>query len=535
MGAYVINILLNKWGSETVTGDRKASKPNLVAFKNTVQAVKLLKKHIDNKSKIAVHCDVDVDGIGSGYILKKFLKSQGANNNIYIINKEREHGVSQKHVDFFNKHKVDLIVILDSSSNEIETIKQFNCDVLVVDHHEINHGDTYIKNENEYIIVNNMIDNMEVGEIKEWISSLGNKDSSIIEPYKADERMSGGLVLYELLRVYQYAYDIGPALENLRLYQWVGITLFSDSILLANERNQWYIEKSVQSMQVEGSIKTIIKELNPYKSKMDKSLINYTLAPIINKAIRAGASAEALDIVMNRPAAILSLNKYKEEQEKALGIIRKDIVYREEYIMENMTGRDISRNYYGVIASRICGDYNKNVVVYVVKNGIAEGSFRGRYPGVDYRNVFVDYHKEAYAQGHKVAFGFKVREDKLKGIMEKLQDIENVYENRIYLTAGDIDKEYRGINHIDDIDEFKRQGNLWKMAVGNSKVSSMEQIEIVTSVRNVRMISQRGKLYMYEALGIECKAFEIIESSLVSIYPEYSSEIEVYLRNYKLN
>ena len=92
----MINILLNKWGSETVTGDRKASKPNLVAFKNTVQAVKLLKKHIDNKSKIAVHCDVDVDGIGSGYILKKFLKSQGANNNIYIINKEREHGVSQK-------------------------------------------------------------------------------------------------------------------------------------------------------------------------------------------------------------------------------------------------------------------------------------------------------------------------------------------------------------------------------------------------------------------------------------------------------
>ena len=108
-------------------------------------------------------------------------------------------------------------------------------------------------------------------------------------------------------------------------------------------------------------------------------------------------------------------------------------------------------------------------------------------------------------------------------------------ENRTYLTVGDIDKEYRGINHIDDIDEFKRQGNLWKMAVGNSKVSSMEQIEIVTSVRNVRMISQRGKLYIYEALGIECKAFEIIESSLVSIYPEYSSEIEVYLRNYKLN
>ena len=49
-------------------------------------------------------------------------------------------------------------------------------------------------------------------------------------------------------------------------------------------------------MQVEGSIKTIIKELNPINLRW-MSLINYTLAPTINKAIRAGASAEALDIV----------------------------------------------------------------------------------------------------------------------------------------------------------------------------------------------------------------------------------------------
>ena len=77
----------------------------------------------------------------------------------------------------------------------------------------------------------NTLDNPSSLEIKELYKSLnGNTEENQLTSYKSDDRMSCGLVVYELLRIYQYIYHLGDVLENLRLYQWSGVTLFTDSI-----------------------------------------------------------------------------------------------------------------------------------------------------------------------------------------------------------------------------------------------------------------------------------------------------------------
>ena len=533
------DLLLQRWGSDIVVGDREAPKPSLIGFLNTEKAVEMLRKHIRRNSRIAVHCDVDVDGIGSGYILKKFLRSQGANNTLFLINKDKEHGIQGKHVNYFNNvNNCDLLVILDSSTNEVDIIKQFNNDVLVVDHHEMLHGDTEgvtHDGEHSYVIVNNMIENKNGKESNDWLKRTNPNTSESIGDYEVDRRMSGGLVLYELLRIYCEAYRLGDVLENLMLFQWVGVTLFSDAVQLVPDRNQWYIENTVQSMYVESGLQAMLAELNQYKATLDKSFIVYTLVPIINKAMRAGSGGEALDIVLNRPKDIKQLSDYGKKQDEAVkACIVENEVYRNEFIVKDIGNKGVSRNYCGVIAARLCGSNHKNAAVYIVEDGIANGSFRGRYADVDYRKYFEEYEEGIYAQGHKPAFGFKVRAGLLEEIMGKLHEIEKEVhgDSKPYLTAGRLEDRHKGIHHIDDIDQFKKEGNFWRLAVANAKLSSSEHLNIIVPAGEVVLKDQIGKLLKYEALGLECKAFEPIITKMVEIYVEYSKTIEVYIKNH---
>lgn len=524
-----------KWGNKVVTGEERPEKPGFANFINSHKFVTMLNKHITLKSMIAIHCDVDVDGIGTGYILGRFIQQLTNQRPIYIINRDKEHGISQRHVDYFKGRGLGLMIIVDSSSNELDVIKGFDCDVLVIDHHEISHTELFGKTndgKHEFVIVNNTLDNPSSLEIKELYKSLNrNAEENQLTSYKSDDRMSCGLVVYELLRIYQYIYHLGDVLENLRLYQWSGVTLFTDSITLNTPRNQWYIENTVHSMETEPTLKTLVNTLNSFKISLDKSTISYTLAPVINKAIRAGASGEVLSTIVNNPNRIDSFLKFREAQENAINIGINGINEYDSYILRDMSNTNVHKNYNGVIASRLCGEHRKNTVVFKVTDGIAEGSFRGRLQGVDYRGKFDSFGDNCIAQGHKAAFGFKCPVEMLQEIMSSLVSIEESENSGKYLlTAGKLNSENPGKFVIDDMDEFKRQGGIWKLGVGNSKVNTDEQIMITVKAADAELAEVRGKLYLYNVLGLQCKAFEPISKPIIDIYIEFSRQIDCYIK-----
>lgn len=527
----MVEALYSKWKSKNVTGEEKAIKPNMIGFNNTINALQLLNKHINNNSRIAVHCDVDVDGIGSGYEVKRFLECQTSVKPIYVINKEKIHGIQQKHVDYFNTNTVDLLIILDSSSNDIQFIKQFNCDVLVIDHHEMEHTDLYgITNDNShtYIIVNNMIDNINNNDINVWLKGKNSETNVKIESYNVDSRMSCGVVVYELLRVYCEAYRLGSLIENMMLYQWAGVTLITDAIPLLSDRNQWYMDNTVHSMNTESCLLTIIQSLNRYAVCLSKSVIGYTLAPTINRAIRAGASGEAMDIVLNCPSRVCELQKYRELQDWSVseGIINTSV--NSSFVTKDINDTGINKNYCGVIAGRLCDEYKRNSAVYTVNNGIAEGSFRGRTRDSDYKKCFKDF--GVFAQGHKGSFGFKVPVETLPEIMDRLTTVETDIDNRYYLTAGKMPESLLGVYHIADIEGFKKAGGLMMLGIGNSKVSSDEQIMITVPSFEAKLLDVKGKLYLYDVLGFTCKGFNEIDSSVINIYVECSKGLEFYIK-----
>ena len=97
--------------------------------------------------------------------------------------------------------------------------------------------------------------------------------------------------------------------------------------------------------------------------------------------------------------------------------------------------------------------------------------------------------------------------EELKSILNDLSRIEHI-DSQNYLTAGSLADGLKGKHHIDSIEDFKRAGNLLRLAIGNSYVNSQEQIDIIVSIQDAKLIEQRGKLYIYDILGIKCKAFE---------------------------
>lgn len=527
--------------SEVISGEKEASKPGICNFAHLVEGLELFNSHIKGYSGIAVHGDVDVDGIGSTYIMYKMLIWLGAIDRTgFIINKEKVHGINESHVKFFSKNKIGLLIILDSSTNELEHIKNMNCDVLVIDHHDVDIPEDKLTGSTKggkYVIINNVVANPDTTELSKQLKLSGHSNIKVL-PYESETRMSCGLLLYEVLRVYELIYRTPNFIETGSLYQWAGVTLFTDVIPLSNARNQYYVEQTVHSRDLEPALSLMKKAINPRSIYLDKSFINFYLAPAINKAIRAGASREALEIVLNRPGEIKRLDKYKQAQDDAVTNLLSGLLVggnvTDTYVIKDITNTNIHKSYCGVIASKIVGEVKKSAIVcfYNPDTQLYEGSFRGISSEIEYRNFFKALCPEVYAQGHACAFGVKATLEQMKYIMERISKLEASGEHKqFYLTAGEMPDRFKGVHHIDDMMAFKKSGSLVRLAMANSKLSSDEAINIMTLNPGNISIDWHGKAGKCTICGLTGLVFEPLETRWLSIYVEYGAEVNIYIRN----
>ncbi len=101
------------------------------------EAVKIVREHIDKKSKILIWGDRDVDGITSVVLLYRTLKNLGCEPYWYIPQTEG-YGLNKEVIDKY-KSEVNLVITVDcgiSSFEEIKYLKELEIDVVITDHHE---------------------------------------------------------------------------------------------------------------------------------------------------------------------------------------------------------------------------------------------------------------------------------------------------------------------------------------------------------------------------------------------------------------
>lgn len=104
------------------------------------QAVDRILSAVENKEKICIYGDYDVDGVTSVTVLYLYLKDLGADVSFRIPKREGEgYGVSCNAVSELAAEGVELVITVDTgitANAEIEYAKSLSVDFVVTDHHE---------------------------------------------------------------------------------------------------------------------------------------------------------------------------------------------------------------------------------------------------------------------------------------------------------------------------------------------------------------------------------------------------------------
>jgi single-stranded-DNA-specific exonuclease len=115
-----------------------ATMPDPMIFIDMEKAVCRIIKAIQDKQKIAILGDYDVDGVASVSILVKFLKHIGA-DYVYAIPNRVDDGYGLNKINI-EKHRECLVIAVDCGSGSLEELayaKQNLIDVVILDHHSM--------------------------------------------------------------------------------------------------------------------------------------------------------------------------------------------------------------------------------------------------------------------------------------------------------------------------------------------------------------------------------------------------------------
>lgn len=112
-----------------------------IVFKNLDECLELIKKHLNQKSKIVIVGDYDCDGILATSIMVKGFAKLNIEVGYYIPNRIKDgYGLSSNLVKQFLKKDYNLIITVDNGIVAQEAINYAlanNIDVLISDHHQV--------------------------------------------------------------------------------------------------------------------------------------------------------------------------------------------------------------------------------------------------------------------------------------------------------------------------------------------------------------------------------------------------------------
>lgn len=111
-------------------------------IKNLKKAADRILKAVENKEKIVLYGDADLDGVSSVVILEEAIKTlNGKAPIIYFIDRENErYGINEGALAFLKKHAPALLISLDcgiGNFKEAESAKKMGFELVIIDHHEV--------------------------------------------------------------------------------------------------------------------------------------------------------------------------------------------------------------------------------------------------------------------------------------------------------------------------------------------------------------------------------------------------------------
>ena len=375
-------------------------------FEEMREVVDRILRAKNNREKVVIYGDYDVDGISGTAYLVIILRKLGMDVDYYIPNRAHEGvGINKSLIRYLKKRNTKLFITVDitiNDRNEIKLLRDNNIDVIITDHHR------QIED----------IRDLGVLMVNPKVGNYPNKN------------LSGSGVAFKLADA---IYEVIGADKNI-LYDYIDIVMIGTvaDVVPMTDENRFIIKKGLSNLKetkIKG-LKYIINYLRMNPQNITASDIGFYIAPIFNALGRVDNSKMVVNFFIqeddeklysiieemkraNRMRRYFELEIYDEIERK----IQK--LNNPKYIF--MKSRKWHSGVIGVVCSRISIKYNIPVILVSIKNGFGKASCRS-IEGLNIFNILNDVSdKLERFGGHDLAAGFLVSEKHLNQIERYLK------------------------------------------------------------------------------------------------------------------
>lgn len=394
------------------------------------KAVSRIQLAIQNREKILVYGDYDVDGTTSVALVYDFISRIHEELDYYIPDRYVEgYGISFQAIDWAASQGFDLIISLDCGIKAVEKIKlakEKGIDFIVCDHHLP--GDV----------------------LPPAFAVLDPKRTDCPYPFK---ELSGCGVGFKLLQ----AYCIQTGIHEEALYDYldlVAVSIASDIVPIVGENRvlAYYGIEKLNSSPRPGL--QALKDLAGAASTIDISSIVFGIGPRINAAGRIDHAKYAVQLLLadNRreaEALAIPINKNNTLRKnvdhhitkEAIAMIEEDVVLKQAKTTM-LFKHDWHKGVIGIVASRCIEKYYRPTIILTKSNDFATGSARS-VVGFDVYEAIAECADllEQYG-GHKYAAGLTLKLDNLAVFKQRFEEVVSKRIQEHHLTPQiDVDEE----------------------------------------------------------------------------------------------
>ena len=399
---FVAQLLVQR-GIETFEDAKNFFRPSLdhlhdpYLMKDMEKAVKRIEKAIENKERILVFGDYDVDGTTAVSLVSSYLKSYYPDVATYIPDRYKEgYGVSFMGIDFADDNGFSLIIALDCGIKSIDHVayaKERNIDFIICDHHRP--GDT----------------------LPDAVAVLDPKRDDCTYPYDELCGCGIGFKLIQALGINrnQTISDLVPYLDL------VAAAIAADIVPMTGEnRILAHFGLQVINSDPRPGIKALIHQIK--KQTLDITDVVFIIAPRINAAgrIKHGNHAVALLTEFDFEQAqqfASQIEAYNSERKDLDKLITKEALKQidENKEKERFTSvvfqEDWHKGVIGIVASRLIETYYRPTLVFT-KSGDKYAASARSVKGFDVYNALeaCSEHLEQFG-GHMYAAGMTLKEE----------------------------------------------------------------------------------------------------------------------------
>ena len=360
-------------------------------------AVQRIIKAINNKEKVTIYGDYDVDGITSITVLKSFLSDIGLECKSYIPDRlEEGYGLNKNAIDSILKKGCDLMITVDcgiSGNEEIDYANSLGIETIVTDHHEP--GD----------------------KLPNAIAVIDNKRKDSTYPFR---ELAGVGVVFKLIQA--LGIKLGLKEETyLKYLDIVCLGTISDIVPLVDE-NRVIAKLGLMLVQQTRNIglRSIINS-SGYK-KVDSTTISFGVAPRVNACGRMGMAEEALNLFLSKNInEVNELTKRLNEHNSLRQSIEKQIF---EEVLKQIEENDLDKHKVIVLGGKNWHHGVKpSILLSFEEDGIGKGSGRS-IPGFDLHEALTKCGQtiEKFG-GHSMAIGITLKKDKFEEFKNKFEQI----------------------------------------------------------------------------------------------------------------